>query len=128
MSLFGVTYYSPDWCYNGLNPETTDFSTTGMDSPAGYKSGSIRLYSRAACQSLAGVGGVFAAGGECYGVSVEGKIYNASTACAGLNNTTSENVILPGNELDDMCPPSENGGYLLAIVLLSVFCFMLLHR
>ena len=106
---YGVTYISPDWCFNGLDP-STDFSTTDTDSPSGYVGGpnpnqdpSFRYYSRAACESLADGGGVYNANEECYGVRVQGLQYNASTMCAGLNNNTSADITVPAAGLDDMC-------------------------
>ena len=131
---YGVTYVSPTWCFAGL-PAETDFSLTEQDSPSGYagvipQSPYLRYYSRAACESL---GGVYNANGECYGVNVDGLLYNATQICAGLNDNTNDNIAIPVAELDFLCPPSksDNSYYIVAIGVLSVLAglaILLLHR
>jgi hypothetical protein len=121
---YEVAFQSPEWCYGGLDPATTDFSVTPEDSMSGYKSanGLTRRYSRLACESL-GLGkgypfNVWNANGECVPIlAADGNSYNASLVCAGLNDISLNSLLLPIAEFDIDCPPKEDK---LGWILLSV--------
>ena len=110
---YGVSFISPDWCYGGLSP-STDFPNEGQDSLSGYASGSIRKYTREACEALGEKDNIFHANGECtYVLASDGEggygRYNASLICSGLNNSSpTTNIIAALDDLSFDCPAKED--------------------
>jgi hypothetical protein len=122
-SVYGVSFISPTWCYGGLS-DTTDFPNEGTDSASGYASGTIRKYSREACEALGEGDNIWSANGECtYVLASDGEggfgRYNASLICSGLNNSSpTVNVTASLDDLSYDCLEKDNNlSYLLLAVL-----------
>ena len=119
---YGLSFISPDWCYGGL-PPMTDFPNEGQNSLAGYASGTIRKYTREACEALGEKDNIFHANGECTYVLASDGLggygrYNASMMCAGLNNSSPSNIIVALDDLSFDCPAKEDSlGKLLLVGL-----------
>ena len=142
---YGVSYISPDWCYGGLTAAGAGPNLTNQASWGGYGqniTNSLRLYSQYACENLLShswfstnratsmheyvdAGGRWFPNGECnnIGIYLNGtrSTYNAAQVCAGLNNDTSTDIVLPIVELDYTCdePPSTLK-YRVTILILSI--------
>jgi hypothetical protein len=115
---FKVEFITPSWCYGGNDPNTFDFNApNNQGSSAGYaSSGNRRLYSRAACENLGNGDGIWHANGECsYVLGPDNRRYYATAICAGLNDTSPDNVVGDVAEFSTECPSSGfNTGWIYA--------------
>ncbi len=131
MANFGVTFESPEWCKAGLD-DSTDFANTTEDSPSGYASGGIRKYSRQACENLGSKNNIWSANGECVPVlAPDGKRYNASLVCAGLNDNTVNDYAIQLSEFDYDCPINEDKnptGWIILSAILGIALGSLIRK
>ena len=91
----------------------------------------IRKYSRQACEALGqGKGNIWHANGECVPIlAPDGKKYNASLVCAGLNDITTSDITLNISTLDYDCPEKEEStGWILLSLFSGIFLGLLASR